>query len=150
MDLAYGPIATVNPRASGVWGISSQVTSIAHSPTLPGSHLLLRYNEGTCFFYPRDSSATDVWRITELKGVTFVGPVSQCETWDHAQKGPVIVLMLYCAILKFLIIFGKWILHIHFTMYSEKYVANLGSQFELYVLPMFLLHLHWIAKFYPH
>ena len=119
MDLAYGSRATINPRASGVWGISSQVTSIAHSPTLPGSHLLLRYNEGTCFFYPRDSSATDVWRIAELKGVTFVGPVSQCETWDHAQKGPVIVLILYCPILKFLIIF--WKMNSTYSLYNVQW-----------------------------
>lgn len=148
MDLAYEPIATVSSRASGAWGISSQVTSIAHSPTLPGSYLPSTVQWR--YFYPRDSSAADVWRIAELKGVTFVGPVSQCETWDHVQKDPVIVLMLYCAILKFLIIFGKWILHIHFTMYNENYVANLGSQFEVYILPIFLLHLHWTAKFYPH
>lgn len=34
-------------------------------------------NEGTCLFYPKDSSATDVWETAGVKGMIFEGPAAQ-------------------------------------------------------------------------
>lgn len=49
----------------------------------------LKCSEGTCLFYPKDNSATDVWETAGVKGMIFEGPAAQCATCAVTQ-GPLL------------------------------------------------------------